>query len=69
MQKQKAYSPTIYLLLRFFAFVMPFYFVYYCELQENPNLKHIKTWWKYTLSGIGTYILLIILLVLFQNNL
>jgi hypothetical protein len=48
----------LFTLLKVLAFVIPFYFVFYGPLHDNPEMKIL---WKYVFSGFLAYIFLAIL--------
>jgi hypothetical protein len=48
--------------LKILALVIPFYFVYYSPLTENPENPKIKILWKYVLTGFLTYMLVLFLM-------
>ena len=41
------------ILLKFSAFIVPFYFVYFGPLHANQESQKIKTLWKYVFSGFS----------------
>ncbi len=43
-------------LLRIVAFIIPFYFVFYGPLHDNPEQAKIKILWKYILAGFVAYL-------------
>ena len=47
----------LFTLLKVLAFVIPFYFVFYGPLHDNPEMKIL---WKYVFSGFLAYIFLAI---------
>lgn len=53
-------SKCSFTFLKILAFVIPFYFVYYGPLHENPENPKIKILWKYVLTGFLTYVLLLV---------
>jgi len=50
----------IFNLLKALAFFMPFYFVYYGPLIENPEMTQMRILWKYVLLGFLAYALLFV---------
>lgn len=52
------------ILLKFSAFFIPFYFVFYWKLHEKPESPKMKTLWKFVFSGFATYVILVIIIVL-----
>jgi len=44
-------------LLKVSAFLLPFYFVFYGPLHDNPEKPKMKILWKYVFSGFLAYIL------------
>ncbi len=46
------------LLLQILAFLLPFYFIFYGPLHDNPERPKVKTLWKYIFSGFMIYMIL-----------
>jgi len=57
-----------YLLLRISAFLLPFYFIFYGPLHDNPEHPKVKTLWKYIFSGFFTYIILALIIVIIKKG-
>lgn len=57
---KKIKSKCSFTFLKILAFVIPFYFVYYGPMHENPENPKIKILWKYVLTGFLTYVLLLV---------
>jgi len=53
-------------LLKVLAIIIPFYVVYYWRLSEQTQRKEIKTLWKYVIAGFLVYIILLIIIMLYQ---
>jgi len=51
-----------YTLLKIFAFLLPFYFVFYGPLHDKPENPKMKILWKYVISGFIAYILFFIVI-------
>jgi hypothetical protein len=49
----------LFALLKVLAFVIPFYFVFYGPLHDNPEMKIL---WKYVFSGFFAYALILIMI-------
>ncbi|MCP5061256.1 MAG: hypothetical protein GY936_02180 [Ignavibacteriae bacterium] len=45
-------------ILKIFAFLIPMYFIFYPDLNENPDNPRTVSLWKYTLAGFVGYIIL-----------
>jgi VanZ family protein len=56
------------LLLQILAFLLPFYFIFYGPLHDNPERPKVKTLWKYIFSGFFTYMILGIIFVLIKKE-
>ena len=55
------------ILLKISAFLIPFYFVFYGPLHENPENPKIKSLWKYVISGFSAYLVFGAIIFLFKN--
>lgn len=45
-------------ILKIFAFLIPMYFVFYPDLNDNSDSPRTKSLWQYTLAGFVGYIIL-----------
>ena len=50
------------------AFFIPFYFVFYQPLYEDPEARKNKTIWKFIIAGLVIYIILGVVYNLFKNG-
>lgn len=51
----------LFTLLKVLAFAIPFYFVFYGPLHDNPENPKMKILWKYVFSGFLAYILFFVI--------
>ena len=56
------------LVLQVLAFLLPFYFIFYGPLHDNPKHPKVKTLWKYIYGGFFAYIVLGIIFVLIKRR-
>ncbi|GGE40513.1 hypothetical protein GCM10010832_20780 [Psychroflexus planctonicus] len=52
----------LFTLLKVLAIVIPFYFMFYGPLHDNPENPKMKILWKYVFSGFFAYALIIIMI-------
>jgi len=52
------------LVLQVLAFLLPFYFIFYGPLHDNPKHPKVKTLWKYIFSGFFAYTILVIIIII-----